>query len=90
MDRVVGSVDNMVEFVRQFSWISVVYGSPCMVGNQIMRVKSSKIVVISSNRKIGTSVYIIRARNFALRSGIYLDAKFLCEVDKSMAWVEFI
>ena len=40
VDRVVGSVDNIVELVQRLPWISVVYGSPCMVGSRIVRVKS--------------------------------------------------
>ena len=54
VDRAVGSVDNAVELVQRLPWISVVYGSFCTVGSQIVSVKShSKIVVILSHRKIG-------------------------------------
>ena len=42
VDRAVGSVDNIVELVQRLPWISVVYGSPCMVGSRIVRVESSK------------------------------------------------
>ena len=42
VDRVVGSVDNIVELVQRLPWISVVYGSSCTVGSRIMRVKSYK------------------------------------------------
>jgi hypothetical protein len=53
VDRAAGSVDNIVELVQRLPWISVVYGSSCTVGSRIVRVKSYKIVVILSHRKIG-------------------------------------